>query len=295
MKNKCMNHNIIFFSHEFKLNLFLYIMKYIILLILYIIHTVIIVEHFSIIKNDIKNVSDVHESVPSNRSVTTGMNRIFHILATLHARSNQEQKLAKKYILNDWIGYRLGDVVNGGLARWGKKKDHDYLNNLQYKYKNSIAHEFFLKTGGYQNDKVLFEIINNRSINIDKLSCVIHIRLGDLFRNCSTHTEYKRSYESYQKLAVYLHQKHGLNKITIIGGAHYDGLLENSLDFVNKIINLFKRHNYTVNIRLGNHPDEDFLIMCNSKIFCKSGGGFSGVISRYVKYNNNTVIDPKDL
>ena len=67
------------------------------------------------------------------------------------------------------------------------------------------------------------------------------------------------------------------------------------MDFINKIIDLFKSHDYTVNIRLGNNPDEDFLIMCNSKIFRKSGGGFSGVISRYVKYNNNTVIDPIDL
>ena len=41
------------------------------------------------------------------------------------------------------------------------------------------------------------------------------------------------------------------------------------------------------------NPDDDFLFMCNSKTFIKSGGGFSRIISQIVKSNGGKIYDPK--
>ena len=98
-----------------------------------------------------------------------------------------------------------------------------------------------------------------------------------------------------KKLAKYLKYFYNLNEITVVGGAHRNINLKKSLIFFNNVKNIFKDNKIIVNVRLGNNPDDDFLLMCNSKIFIKACGGFSTLISNYVKYNNNIVIDLDNL
>tara|TARA_B100000524_G_C23427838_1_gene290417 strand:+ start:53 stop:436 length:384 start_codon:yes stop_codon:yes gene_type:complete len=107
--------------------------------------------------------------------------------------------------------------------------------------------------------------------------------------------QYNYSYNNYMKVANTLKYFYNIDEITIIGGAHKNSNLNKSLNFVNNIKNIFKDKKYKVNIRLGNNPDEDFLLMCNCRLFVKAGGGYSQIISDYVKFNNNIVIDPLKL
>ena len=193
-------------------------------------------------------------------------------------------------ILNQWIGYRLGDVIgNNSLTT-------EYLNKLETIYKGSIADEYHNKTKNSKrrnNFTILFDIIKRRSKYVKLRECVIHLRLGDVMSPV-THHKYKVSYEQYERLIKYLKINYShLKEITIVGGAHYSRYLKESLIFVNSLIKLFKNNEYKINIRLGNNPDDDFLIMCNSNIFIKSGGGFSVKITDYINFNGGTVIDPR--
>ena len=197
---------------------------------------------------------------------------------------------------NGYIGYRLGDVVKG----YFKKTEFDYFDYLQSHFKNSIANEYYLKTNGYENKSVLHEIIQSRSKNLKfkNINC-LHIRLGDVVSDGNkpdlpnyNRLIYNLSLDKYEIIANKLKNEFDVNEITIIGGAHLKSSnLNESLKFINNVKNILLKYNIKVNIRLGNDPDEDFLIMCNSDLFVKTGGGFSRIIAEYVNKNGGIVID----
>ena len=64
--------------------------------------------------------------------------------------------------------------------------------------------------------------------------------------------------------------------------------------YVKIIKDLIKKNDILVIDNSNGNPDEDFIKMSNSKIFIKSGGGFSRIISFLVKSRNNEIIDPKN-
>ena len=67
--------------------------------------------------------------------------------------------------------------------------------------------------------------------------------------------------------------------------------VKESNDRLNIIRNIFEE-NYPVNVIITNNPDKDLYYMCHSKFFCKSGpkGGFSKIISDYVKRDKNNIV-----
>jgi Ni,Fe-hydrogenase III component G len=213
-------------------------------------------------------------------------------------------------ILNDeWLEYRLGDVIKGYFKdnnNVNPQNNEKYLNEINIKFKNSIASEYIKITKGHKDINILYKIIEDRSkyLKTKKETC-LHLRLGDVLIDSnnpnklpdkwSNKVSYNYPYEMYNKVASYLKHFYQLNEITIIGGAHRNFNLSESLKYFNEVKNIFKRHNFIVNIRLGNNPDVDFLIMCNSNIFVKASGGFSKEISNYVKYKGKIVIEPDKL
>ena len=53
-----------------------------------------------------------------------------------------------------------------------------------------------------------------------------------------------------------------------------------------------EKNNYKVHKKLNqSDPDEDFIYMCNSKNFLKSGGGFSNLVNKMVEMNGNNVFN----
>lgn len=55
------------------------------------------------------------------------------------------------------------------------------------------------------------------------------------------------------------------------------------MDYVNHVRKFFINKGFECTIRINNDPDNDFLVMCYSKYFVTSGGGFSKVIKEKIK------------
>ena len=81
-----------------------------------------------------------------------------------------------------------------------------------------------------------------------------------------------------------------IKKITIVSGYHTNEDHTRSEVYLKKIKQFIEKNNFEVTMRINNNPDDDFVFMSNSKIFMKSGGGFSKLVSEMVKKNNNLVL-----
>ena len=82
-----------------------------------------------------------------------------------------------------------------------------------------------------------------------------------------------------------------INRIILIGGYHLDSDHSKSEEYVSKIKHFFEKHNYQVETRIDEHPDDDFILMSNSTYFIPSGGTFSMLISKMVEMNGKNVIN----
>ena len=102
------------------------------------------------------------------------------------------------------------------------------------------------------------------------------------------------SLSTYIKIAHTLKTVYFVNKIHLFGGCHRNKNINESVKFIRNIRNIFKIYGIKTILHLGNSPDDDFVKMCNSKIFIKAGGGYSRLIANYVFHKKNIVIDPND-
>lgn len=208
-------------------------------------------------------------------------------------------------INNKMLDYRLGDIINGYFIF---KNEIEYLKNLKYKYYGSIGHELYEKTGGFYNKNILYKIIKERSLKLNTIHNVcLHLRIGDVINDGDNpdkmfylkETNFKKKFNSnfqkYHKVAKLLKYIYNINEITIFAGAHKIKNLNESIKFINKVKLIFLENNFKVNLRLGNNPDEDFLLMCNADIFIMTGGNFSKRIANYIYDNNKILINPENI
>ena len=86
-------------------------------------------------------------------------------------------------------------------------------------------------------------------------------------------------------------KKYKITKILLIGGFHKGGNHLKSYEYVRRIQNHFKNNGFECYTRINSNPDEDFLIMCYSKYFIPSGGGFSNIIKKIVNMKGGKVIE----
>jgi hypothetical protein len=71
------------------------------------------------------------------------------------------------------------------------------------------------------------------------------------------------------------------NIVIVAGGSHVDDRnYEMSKKYVKKVESVFNKYGHKTKVRLGCPPDDDFIFMCQSKIFYRSGGGFSNTICK---------------
>ena len=202
--------------------------------------------------------------------------------------------------------YRLGDMITikeGSNSRYNKKIGFDYhLNN----YPNSIATEYMLKTKKTGDYNQLLNIINKRKPKI-KLNnyAVVHLRIGDVIDSSDkslnemlrTYTLYKNGNTNYVKPLSYYNRiintikKYKIKNIILIGGFHTNQNHQKSYEYVKTIQNHFKRNGFACYTRINNNPDDDFLIMCYSKYFVPSGGGFLNFIKNIVNMKGGKVIE----
>lgn len=201
--------------------------------------------------------------------------------------------------------YALGDAVKG-------KNTRDNVLYTPKKYKYSIAAEYMNKNKDKDykfNIDLLNNIVKKRTkirhnlygnyINVHlRTGDVIDININDLLKK---ELKYKSGYNYvkplsyYNKVIKYLKKNNINNKnVLIISGSHKklsDDMKNNSKKYIEEIKKLFEKNGYHVTTRLNEDPDEDFIIMSNSKYFVQSGGGYSRLIGKIIKYNDNTVIN----
>ena len=213
----------------------------------------------------------------------------------------------KKYINENlvnkkkWKNYRLGDIVKYYTNEKYEKYPYEYINSIKNKYPNSIGDKY-LKNIQKKNIKVLNKVLNDikNKNKPNKNDIVVHLRLGDSlldFKNNKftylkkRNEEYAITLENFEKTMKKLDNN---KKIILVYGIHNSkGIKKKNLSriYLQKIRKILKKYNFYFSERKDYNPDDDFYFMSNSKIFVKSGGGYSKMISELVKLKGNLVID----
>ena len=197
--------------------------------------------------------------------------------------------------------YRLGDIVRAKDFRTNEIK-----KNYPKIFPNSIATEYIKKTDEDNNLDLLIDIIDNKINDSHKKYndyIIIHLRTGDVIDNTNysvddflnKNIKYINNYQyvyplSYYKKILEKLKKINSKKILLISGFLNKGNHSKSIEYIDRIKKFFEDNNYKVEKRINNDPDDDFIIMSNSKYFVIGLGGFSRIISKIVEKKGGTVI-----
>jgi GR25 family glycosyltransferase involved in LPS biosynthesis len=197
--------------------------------------------------------------------------------------------------------YRLGDMIVGiNLERSDGKEWH--MEN----YPGTIIYDYFKATSKPNDVQTLNFIIQKRLSKLDKINDIaLHLRIGDVIDRDEEHSvsdiikksikwpANKRQYvTSWPKLKSLLEKiPKNIKDITIFAGSHNVENPTKSCEYIDRMVKLLNNQGYTVKLRLGQHPDEDLVLMSTAPYFIPSGGGFSNLVNDIRKSNNMKIID----
>ena len=241
-------------------------------------------------------------------------NTMLHInlVLSLYRRNLSSTKLKEDYNTNKKIGYMIGDPI---ISRnWADETFDSFMKD----FPNSITTEYLKATPKKNDLPVLFEIVKKRTtpkLTPDKNTLLIHLRIGDVIDNSvfsvdelleeeriygSQETiirgsslgwrgdKYVKPLSYYQKILKTI-QELPINKIILIGGYHKDEEHSKSEEYVSRIKAFFEKNKYSVKTRINEDPDEDFILMSNATYFVPSGGGYTQLLVKMVKMNNQNI------
>ena len=208
-------------------------------------------------------------------------------------------------ILNEsnWFNYRLADIIRGLLL---KEKWADYLAEIEKNLPNSIVVKYLKRTKNLEfeercnNYEILEKIIIEKSKHADlpaETDIVFHIRLGDVvvdFKNGDA--VFKVSWGLKLKELNYIlrqiRRKKIGNKLILVYGSHKTKINHEANEkYLTGIKSLLKKEHFEFGEKNSTNPDDDFIYMCNSTKFIKSGGGFSRLIGQIVERNGGIVFE----
>ena len=196
----------------------------------------------------------------------------------------------KKMKSNAWFYYRLSDMVKRKHFR-----DRENGRKLHYElYPDSIASQYMRQTDKNHDIDVLINLIKKHRPNLrpEEGELVVHLRVGDVvneakytvkellekeraFSNGNFYVKPLSYYECHPKT------KNGrIEKITLVAGGCKAHDFTKSKEYIQAIKNFFEESGVSVQTRLGNNPDDDFVYMCRSRFFIRSGGGFSRFVEK---------------
>ena len=139
-------------------------------------------------------------------------------------------------------------------------------------------------------------------------TCAVHLRVGDVLdpsawrrqhhedRDLATilrdgyflgHSGVKSVYGlplSYYRQHAATMREHGVQTVVVVAGSH-EWLPSYALSaaYIEAVGGLFTELGFQVRLRLGQHPDEDFLYFTSARCFVQGGGGFSRLAERVVR------------
>ena len=221
----------------------------------------------------------------------------------------KKQNIIDNFITNNqqWLNYRLGDVISGYKKLYKKKNNLSYIDKVPIKYKNSIAHKYLIETKNLDNKnknlKILKKIVDNEKYEKpNENDVILHLRIGDVILGYKNDNFiFKKSSNGHQyciplkKLDKVLKSLDNRKKIILLYGSHKIGKDKLSKKYINEVEKLLKKNNFQFEHKNSGNPDQDFVFMCNSKNFIKSGGGFSNLISNIVTLNGGRTINLEDV
>ena len=115
------------------------------------------------------------------------------------------------------------------------------------------------------------EVLESSKYSVDR-----HLKRQLKYHNPSK-SEYVKPLSYYKQI---IDKNKNLKSVTLVAGGCKASKFVKSKDYISKIKNFFEKHNYKVNIRFGNPPDDDFVYMCYATHFVQIGGGFSLFIKK---------------
>jgi hypothetical protein len=197
--------------------------------------------------------------------------------------------------------YRIGDMV-ATIHRFLPIGEKYHLKT----FPDSIASEYMKKTKELKKYNILADIVRERTKKTRDLpsdkDLVVHLRVGDVVEHFSTKlSEILISY-SYRLNHNYtcpvrnIHDKiskskEKFDKIILVAGSHKDILTPKSCKYIDVIKKYFENNGHIVELRLGKHPDDDFIFMTNSKYFIPScSGNYTLLVKKIVKILGGKVL-----
>jgi hypothetical protein len=228
-------------------------------------------------------------------------------LIPLRKEKKKKRKLSKKFekLYNkQWDYYRIGDVF-----KWGKGLNYKSIKYHEEQFPDSIAAEYLTKIKDNERNDInlLKNILDNRPKlkNLpEKNSFVLHMRVGDVFctrnmmssrmgvKNMINHYTKKDNPDWWYNILAFMNEKN-IDKLYIIVGSHSSECLLESSDFIMDRVNMFKKNDKYVFLRIGNSPDEDILWAQHAKNFATTGGGYGRLIGKCVKKNGGVLPFPE--
>ena len=212
-------------------------------------------------------------------------------------------------MLNDskWIEYRLGDIIKG---RFLMPKMQYYLDRIEKELPDSIGGLYIKRTKDLELQKrknnydILRAILAEKAENIEVPSendIVFHLRLGDIIAGFKFgevilgKENWGLTLREVKGILPKVKAKTASKKIILVYGSHKTGINEiANRKYLAAIKALLQKNGFEVVDKSGTDPDYDFIYMSQSKIFIKSGGGFSRIISRIVRKNGGIVFTKDD-
>ena len=203
---------------------------------------------------------------------------------------------------HNWGQYRLGDMFESerqrSMSKGYKLHQEKFPQSIAVKYMNRMS----------SNYQLMLQIVNEQTLNHPELipnnhTLVIHLRTGDIidlndkytvddylkFRNV-TNLQYTRPLSFYDKMFNDIKKQNiTFDHVLIITGFHRSNDHKKSISYIEHIVKHIERMGYNVILRINQNPDDDFITMCNSKYFIKSGGGFSRMTANMVRLKGGKV------
>ena len=188
------------------------------------------------------------------------------------------------------------DWCQGHKGVWmdPKGSDKTYIESLHKNFPRSIASKYVKSVGypksykveDYETIKGIFDKFKYKKP--DPSTLVIHLRLGDTVAK-DYGQEYSYDLKYYEKLFRKIRRNKKIKKVDIVTGLHINVYVKESNERLNQIVQIFSKH-YPVEVILTKNPDKDFYYMAHSKFFANSGGGFSLLVTNYLKHDKKNKI-----
>ena len=216
------------------------------------------------------------------------------------------------------LSYRLNDVVllHGNTKHAPTFRYHRLINN-------SIAAAYMASASKGM------DLVTLRKVSEDAArdTCVVHLRIGDVLDRSDwtlskgrpagyrgedlatilhtgyngddapkgTHGVYGHSLAAYQACFPELRAA-GVRIVVLVAGSHTAlGSYRVSAMYIQALARLFEAAGFSAHLRLGQHPDDDFMYMTSSRCFVQGGGGFSQLVARMIIARHGVVINPWNL